>query len=87
MSEYIGLARVATDDGYHRLCKFPPFKLAVARGAKVVLRTDGVNLIGVVKECCTVERTSPEYYMITEGVKVSDWIIGTINEFENEEGE
>lgn len=27
MSEYIGLARVATDDGYHRLCKFPPFNL------------------------------------------------------------
>ena len=37
MSEYIGLALVATDDGYHRLCKFPPFKLAVTRGVKVVL--------------------------------------------------
>lgn len=44
MSEYIGLARVATDDGYHRLCKFPPFNLAVTHGVKVVLKEDGVAL-------------------------------------------
>lgn len=89
MSEYIGLARVATDDGYHRLCKFPPFKLAVTRGVKVVLKEDGVHLIGVVKDCCTVERNSAEYYMITSATvgdhKVHDWIVGTVKEFEEEE--
>lgn len=90
MSVYIGLALVATDDGYHRLCKFPPFKLAVTRGAKVVLKEDGVHLIGVVKECCTVERNSAEYYMITSAAlgnhEAHAWIIGTVKEFEEEEG-
>lgn len=89
MSNYIGLARVATDDGYHRLCKFPPFKLAVTSGVKVVLKEGGVHLVGVVKDCCTVERNSAEYYMITSITgdhKVHDWIVGTVKEFEEEEG-
>lgn len=47
------------------------------------------HLIGVVKDCCTVERNSAEYYMITSVTgdhKVHDWIVGTVKEFEEEEG-
>ncbi len=86
-SECIGLARVATDNGYYKICKFPPFKFEVARGSKVVLSEGDVYLIGVVKECCTVERISPEYYMITGRAEIRDRIIGTLDEFENEEGD
>ena len=49
-----------------------------------------MHLIGVVKDCCTVERNSAEYYMITSATvgdhEVHDWIVGTVKEFEEEEG-
>lgn len=48
-----------------------------------------MHLVGVVKDCCTVERNSAEYYMITSVTgdhEVHDWIVGTVKEFEEEEG-
>lgn len=89
MSEYIGLAWVKTDgDIFGRLCEFSPFKPAVAKGSKVVI--DGLRgqEIGEVLDCRTVAKDYDGYYanMIMNDAKPYGKIIGTVKEFEEEEG-
>lgn len=80
---YIGLADVKTGDSIENaVCEFPPFELAVAKDAKVVV--DGLNglEIGKVVDCHTVAKNSAEYHMIMDDAKLYGKIIGTVNEFE-----
>lgn len=94
-SEYIGLAWITSYDEYdepdpQRLCEFPRrYRLMVAKGMKVIYKESEeakYEMIGRIRECCTVAKDSAEYRMITHRFKVSAKIVGTVNEFENEEG-
>lgn len=93
-SEYIGLAWITSYDEYdeyapQRLCEFPRrYRFMIAKGMKAIYKeSEEAEMIGRVRECCTVNRDSDEYRMITHGFEVSAKIVGTVNEFEWEEGE
>lgn len=82
LTDFIGLAWVNTGDAVvWRLCEFPPFKITVAHGVKVVV--DGLNgqEIDRVEDCRTVAKDSAEYRMIMSECKMYGKIVGTLNEF------
>lgn len=82
LTDFIGLAWVNTgDDVVWRLCEFPPFKITVTHGVKVVV--DGLNgqEIDRVEDCRTVAKDSAEYRMIMSECKMYGKIVGTVNEF------
>lgn len=81
LTDFIGLAWVNTGDDVWRLCEFPPFKITVAHGVKVVVDGSNGQEIDRVEDCRTVAKDSAEYRMIMSECKMYGKIVGTVKEF------